>query len=149
MRTPRIVKEICSFLCLALAVGWPVSLHGLGLRIPNQDAEAIARGNAFVASADNPSAIYYNPAGITQLEGQNFQMGMHVISVNSRYRNRATGAETKSKYELQPVPQFYYTISPTNSSLSYGVGMYAPYGLGIEWPENSPLRTLIIEGRLM
>ncbi|MBI4327006.1 MAG: outer membrane protein transport protein [Chloroflexi bacterium] len=149
MRTPRSVKEIRYPLCLALVAVWPAALHGLGLRIPNQDAEAIARGNAFAASADNPSAIYYNPAGITQLEGQNFQMGMHVISVNSRYRNRATGAETKSKYEMQPVPQFYYTLSPTNSSVSYGVGMYAPYGLGIEWPENSPLRTLSIEGRLM
>jgi long-chain fatty acid transport protein len=40
-----------------------------GFRLADQDAFATARGEAFVATADNPSAIYYNPAGITQLEG--------------------------------------------------------------------------------
>jgi len=48
---------------------------GLGSRIPNQDAAAIAARHAFVATADNPSAMYYNPAGISQLEGQNVQAG--------------------------------------------------------------------------
>jgi hypothetical protein len=38
---------------------------GVGFRLPNQDPVAIARGNAFAATADNPSAMYYNPAGIT------------------------------------------------------------------------------------
>ena len=41
-----------------------------GFRLPDQDAFATARGEAFVATADNPSAIYYNPAGITQIRGQ-------------------------------------------------------------------------------
>ena len=62
----------------------PMSVHALGFRIPNQDAEATAKGNAFVATADNPSAIYYNPAGITQLEGTHAQFGLHNLSVNSR-----------------------------------------------------------------
>jgi long-chain fatty acid transport protein len=43
-----------------------------GFRLPDQDAFATARGEAFAATADNASAIYYNPAGITQLEGWNF-----------------------------------------------------------------------------
>src|SRR5262245_46054081 len=60
-------------------------VSGLGFRIPNQDAEATARGNAFVATANNPSALYYNPAGITQLEGANAQFGAHIISVNSHF----------------------------------------------------------------
>src|SRR5260370_32254876 len=59
----------------------------LGLRVPNQDAEAIARGNAFAATADNPSALHYNPAGVTQLQGRNFQYGMHDISINSLYNS--------------------------------------------------------------
>lgn len=36
-----------------------------GFRLADQDAFATARGEAFVATADNPSAVYYNPAGIT------------------------------------------------------------------------------------
>src|ERR1700728_1659134 len=57
----------------------------VGFRLPNQDPEAIARGNAFVATADNPSAIYYNPAGITQLEGQNVSAGLYLISTAGKF----------------------------------------------------------------
>src|SRR5215831_5374988 len=53
----------------------PGITFGLGSRVPNQDPEAIGRANAFAATADNPSALYYNPAGITQLDGQNVQIG--------------------------------------------------------------------------
>jgi long-chain fatty acid transport protein len=90
---------------LALA---PPALVALGFRIPNQDAAAIARANAFVATADNPSALYYNPAGITQLEGHQVQFGMHALSVNSTFVS-PTGVRSKTKGTFQPVPQLYYT----------------------------------------
>src|SRR5947207_15088162 len=95
-------------LLAALAFLQPVSLHALGFRIPNQDAEATARGNAFVATANNPSALYYNPAGITLLEGQNAQLGAHVISVNSHFKAATGGTEADTDFEIQPVLQFYY-----------------------------------------
>src|SRR5437867_10184433 len=88
------------------------SVFGLGFRIPNQDAAATARGNAFVATADNPSALYYNPAGITQLEGHNVQIGAHLLSVNSHFEAATGGVEADTKFEVLPVPQLYYVYSP-------------------------------------
>ena len=38
-------------------------------RLQGQSASAAAMGNAFVAQADDPSALHYNPAGMTQLHG--------------------------------------------------------------------------------
>ena len=55
----------------------PGSANGFGL--PDQDAFATARGEAFVATADNASAIYYNPAGITQLTSSNLRGGIYGI----------------------------------------------------------------------
>ena len=80
---------------------WPVTGFGLGSRISNQDAEAVARGNAFVATADNPSAIYYNPAGIRQLEGVNLRTGSYLVTVESTYHSPAgTESSTKDKYSM-------------------------------------------------
>ncbi|MHB8523020.1 MAG: hypothetical protein ACYDH9_20000 [Limisphaerales bacterium] len=62
----------------------PMTAYGLGIRIADQDAEATARGNAFAATADNPSAIYYNPAGITQLDGQ-YRSFSHALAVSIGY----------------------------------------------------------------
>ncbi|MDA7916091.1 outer membrane protein transport protein [Verrucomicrobia bacterium] len=120
---------------------------GLGFRIPNQDAAAIARANAFVATADNPSAIYYNPAGLTQLEGVQTQIGAHILSVKSTYEGPG-GFQSKTRTETAMVPQMYFSYSPEEKPYSFGLGMYVPYGLGLEWAERGSFDTLGIEGRL-
>jgi long-chain fatty acid transport protein len=131
-------------LILALAPGAP----GLGIRIPNQDAEANARGNAFVATANNPSAIYYNPAGITQLHGHRVQGGvLNHIGLNYQHESLG-GIDTEAEFEVIHVPQLYYTYTPEGGPVSFGLGLYAPFGLGLEWPEDSTFRTLAIESRL-
>src|SRR2546422_5792003 len=105
----------------------PWRLNGLGVRVPDQGAIATARGNAFVATADNPSAIYYNPAGITQLEGQQLQAGLYVLAPGVQFDSPA-GARAETKSDVNVVPQLYYVVSPKNLPLSFGLGLYVPYG---------------------
>jgi long-chain fatty acid transport protein len=141
---------------LGFACGWlvlaPGDLHALGFRIPNQDAEATAKGNAFMATADNPSAIYYNPAGITQLEGPQARVGFHVIHVSSHFE-AAAGKDSDTKFEIQSVPQVYCVLplqnSPPDHRIALGLGLYMPFGLGIQWPGDASLRNEGIEGRLI
>ncbi|HVV01664.1 MAG TPA: outer membrane protein transport protein [Verrucomicrobiae bacterium] len=132
---------------LLTAVITPLSASALGFRIPNQDAESTAKGNAVIATADNPSAIYYNPAGITQIGGTEAQFGMHVITVDSHFQP-LSGHDSDTKFELQPVPQFYAVYALSNYPVTLGLGMYAPYGLGLQWPGDAQLRNFGIEGRL-
>ena len=78
------------------------SIFALGFRLADQDAEATARGLAFAATADNPSAIYYNPAGITQLEGTRILTGSYAMS----FREKVTPAagSTSSSPPKQKTP---------------------------------------------
>ncbi len=133
---------------IALALLAGTRCFGLGFRIPNLDAEATARGNAWVATANNPAAIAYNPAGISQLPGKNLQYGLHVISVNSEFRS-PTAEESETDFEVQPVPALYGTYQYGEGPLTYGFGVYAPFGLGLEWPEDNPFNTIAHEGRLV
>jgi long-chain fatty acid transport protein len=112
-------------------------VHALGIRLPDQDAFATGRGEAFVATADNPSAIYYNPAGIMQLDGINARVGGYGIYINDHYSN-AGGASVNTKQKLQGIPQLFATGKIPNIPMSLGLGVYAPYGLGLEWPDNAP-----------
>jgi long-chain fatty acid transport protein len=124
-------------------------LEALGVRNPSQDAAAIARGNAFVATADNPSAIYYNPAGITQLPGHQVRFGvLNYLGLVSEYE-APDGRQARTRYRIEPVPQLYYTFTQEGSPVSFGLGIYAPFGLGLEWPDDTGFRTISIEGRLL
>lgn len=122
--------------------------QAVGFRDPNQDPEAIARGNAFVATADNPSAIYYNPAGITQLDGNNVRVGLYMISPDTTYTS-PTGVKAQTDTSFLPVPQAYYVYSPEDFPLSFGLGIYSPFGLSLNWGKNTPFNTLFENGEIL
>lgn len=144
-RLTIVVNWLCALILFGVSIN---QAYGVGFRLPNQDPAGIARGNAFAATADNPSAIYYNPAGITQLEGHHFQAGLYLISANTEYES-AGGARAETDGEFQPVPQLHYVFSPKGFPLAFGLGIYAPYGLSLDWGDNPPFRTLAQEGKLL
>src|SRR5436190_6299774 len=96
--------RFCSLLLLAL----PTPLFALGFRIVDHDAEATARAGAFTASADNPSAIYYNPAAITQLDGLQLQLSAYTVGFESSFNPSTSGAlDVDSKYKWETVGDAY------------------------------------------
>ena len=123
--------------CLALI---PAALSASGTRVGFKDAFATARGNAFVATADNPSAIYYNPAGLTQLKGEEFSATAYEVSFGADYR-APNGAATSMNHQDQFIPQVYYAWAPENASWALGLGFYCPFGLSTDWPTTSGFRT--------
>lgn len=136
------------WIAAAAALWMSIPAKPVGFRVPNQDPEAIARGNAFAATADNPAAIYYNPAGITQLKGNQLQAGLYLITVNTEYRSSA-GARGKTDSDFQYVPQLHYVYSPKDLPVSFGLGIYAPYGLALKWTGDTRFRTLAEEGKIL
>ena len=140
--------------CLQIAVAillWlsvAISARAAAYDLPDQDAFVIGRGMAFAATADNPSAIYYNPAGITQLQGNNLRAGIYGIDLDPKYQNPNTGQNFDNQLKYHAIPQLYYVYTPKDWMASFGLGIYSPFGLGVIWPEDTGFRTLGIEGKL-
>lgn len=111
----------------------PAGLQASGTQVGFQDAFAASRGNAFVATADNPSAVYYNPAGLTQLQGQEILASTYFIRLNADYHSALTGHTSSLKTETHAVPQLYYAWAPANARWAFGLGVYAPFGLSTDW----------------
>jgi long-chain fatty acid transport protein len=135
---------------LGLAVLAPAIVFGYGSRIATQDAEATARGNAFSATADDPSAIYYNPAGLMQLDGFDAEYGLYGISIDENYKPlHGTDAHDSTAHEgIQAVPNLFLSYHPTKEPFSFGFGIYAPFGLKTEWPDDASFRTSGLYGSL-
>ncbi len=114
----------------------PSSVFALGFALPDQDAFATARGNAFVATANDPAAVYYNPAGISQLDGSHMSVGAYGIVYGSSYSGAAGSIDSKT--QLAVLPQVFSTWSLPKYNLTLGLGTYSPYGLRNEWPSSAP-----------
>lgn len=124
-------KTIIAIVCVLLFC--PV-LWGGGWNNTLMGARAIAMGAAFSAVADDPSAIYYNPAGLA------FQDNRFNLSIDGFYIMPThefispTGTTSRSQYNSS-IPQFFVTYQ-TNERLTIGFGVYVPYaGGGVEWSD--------------
>jgi long-chain fatty acid transport protein len=129
-----------------------VSIWATGFRLPDQDGFATARGEAFVATADNASAIYYNPAGLTQLQGGNFRAGLYGIYLDPSYQRPTSSGDNTvfaNQAKLHAAPQMFYAYNGDNSPVAFGAGLFAPYGLGLRWPQETGFRTLGIQSALL
>ena len=116
-----------------------------GFRLPEAGVKAMGMGFAFTAVADDPSAIYFNPAGLTQLKGQNVMLGVTYVRENGGEFSGTTpltfnGETFDSRTETQKslnffIPNAYYTRTTNSGNVAYGVGIFAPFGLGQEYKD--------------
>lgn len=100
----------------------------------------LAQSGAGTADAIEPAAISYNPAGITQLKGIQFQANAALLSYFTRHSR--DGNSTYSRGTINVVPTSYFTINPgriLNDRLVLGVGMDSPFGLRTRYSSTSPI----------
>ena len=123
-----------------------------GFRLADQDALATGRGEAFVATANNASAVYYNPAGITQLTNSSLRSGIYGIRLNPTFQPPAGRPNSGNTYTIgkkfDAIPQFFAAHTLKQLPLSLGVGLYAPYGGSISWPSDTGFRSIATKGSL-
>lgn len=120
------------------------AVQAAGFFLPNQGTVATARGNAWVATADSPAAVHYNPAGLTQLDAAEVEFGLYGIVLG----NKATiaGESFEAERELQIIPHLFYG-QPINEKLSVGLGITTPFGLGTDWG-NTPFRQTTLSANI-
>ena len=134
-------KFLASFIGFGLVVPAIVFSHGWGGY--EQGAKARGMGAAFTGLADDSTAIFFNPAGITQLDGNQLSLGFSIPTVQGDFRSNGTsgipgvskGTETSFETQTFFIPNFYYTHK-YNDKLFFGIAEYTIFGLGFEWPSS-------------
>ena len=133
-------------LTLSLAcVLFASSIYAGGFQINEHGARAMALGGAFTGLANDPSAIYFNPAGITQLKGTRFYFGTTAISPSATYTSGS--GSTAREYEMKGqlfTPINFYITQKLGDKLAVGLGVNNQYGLGTKWNGSWPGRYLAV-----
>lgn len=113
---------------------------GAGFALYEGSASGNAMGGAMIGRAEDPSQLFYNPAGITELPGFQMMGGATFIAPStSVVTNAGTPVErtTGSKSNIWVPPHLYATYQ-VNDRLWAGLGVFSPFGLGTEFPRGWP-----------
>ncbi len=108
---------------------------GAGFALYDWSARGNALGGAMVGRADDPSAIAFNPAGITQIPGSSMMAGLAFIMPGGTLTNMDTGDSVGLIDHTFIPPHFYYTRQMSDK-VWFGVGLMTRFGLGTDLPED-------------
>lgn len=131
MRRTRFASWVTSLLLLGSS-----SAFAAGFSIFEQGAKATAMGGAFAATADDPSAIFYNVAGIANQRRFSVLVGGTAINFKNTFQGSGEfpGVNARGNYAAHTfVPPNAYVILPIGNNLTFGVGAFSAFGLRTEW----------------
>jgi long-chain fatty acid transport protein len=122
-------------------------------RIYGQGTAASGMGNAFSAQADDASAIHYNPAGMTQLQGRQMLAGSLFVGGVTTYvspTGQSAVGDRGGSVAWPPPAHFYVTANMKDIGFqalekwTAGIGVTVPFGSLTEYPLTVPFRDSVV-----
>jgi long-chain fatty acid transport protein len=98
-------------------------------------------GNGFSGTAtmaEDASVVATNPAAMQDLDGQQFSVMLGSVMPNLRYKDKASntgGTANTTVTDPHYIPNLYY-VNTLSSDVRFGFGIYAPFGLGLDYDNN-------------
>ena len=107
-----------------------------GFQLTEQSSLGLGRAYAGAGIVgDDLSAVHYNPAGMTLLEGTRFQAGTTWIALNADFNSDSGDADENGRLKGQMIPAGYVTHQ-VNDKVWLGFAMTVPFGMGTEYDRN-------------
>lgn len=108
-----------------------------GFALIEQNASGL--GNAYAgqaAVAEDASTVFFNPAGMSQIEGREFVMAAHYIRPSAQFSGSASpplsAADGGDAGKPAFVPNAYFVMDAT-PTVKFGLGLNGPFGLATEY----------------
>lgn len=111
-------------------------LFAQAFKNPPEGAAALSQSGAFIAQSDDASAITHNPAGLVQIEGQQFIIGSAILYPLTECKTTTYDGDMKEAIAYLPY-MFFSTDLGKESPLRLGIGITFPYGQSTEWSKSA------------
>lgn len=123
-------------LTIVLVAGVASGAGAAAYALHEQGSKALGTAGAFTATANDPSAIFYNPAGITRLEGVRVYGGVSPIVPKLVFAGASPypGNGLIERFRQQVLlPVHAYVTAPLKRGIVGGIGVSVPFGLSSDW----------------
>lgn len=147
MRRPLLPSwKIMLFLCFT-GLLFPSLLFAGAYYFPQHGARAATMGNAFVAIADDATAVFHNPAGMTQIEEGEGSYNLNLFFPDFTYTREANGQTyPKETQELKVMSPFYLGyVQPFKKYDDFysGFALYDSWGGLPKWDKTASSRYIL------
>ncbi len=116
-----------------LAVGTAGRAFAGGFEIYEQGPQATGMAGAVAGKADDPSAIFYNPAGMAMTEGGGVQLGSTIAFTGFGHKTLDLTPTTTSTVEGTFVLPNLFASAHLGNMWSVGIGAFTQFGAGVKW----------------
>lgn len=126
------MRRFARYVLLA-SFGMPALLSAQGFAV--NELGTCAMGRAGVAAAGpcpDGSGVWANPAALAGLPGTHISVSATLIRPHGGFTDDLFGEKTDMPGQSYLVPSAYLTHQ--TGKLGFGIGVFAPYGLGTKWP---------------
>ena len=116
---------------VALLCCWNSAAWAAGFALVQQGTAAMGQGNAFVAEANDASAIFYNPAGLNQIKRAQVYQGSFFNYPDREFSGGGQDSQTNHRFYRSLTA---YVAIPVHDRVAVGLGFFSPFGMGTAWP---------------
>ena len=131
-----------------ILVVFPGIIVAGGFQLNEHGAKPMGLGGAFTAIVNDASAVYWNGAGLSYLEGTNLLLGAAIIGPSTSFRGVSPAIDKSSMKSQTFVPPHFFASHKISDAFSVGLGASVPFGLGTKWSEDWMGRYLAVETEL-
>ncbi len=137
------LRYLLPVLALMMLSGY---LHAGGFALSGVGSRATAMGGAFRGLSDDPSAMFWNPAGLGFMNENSVSLVGTFILAAAKWENNGSyytavhgfhAREYEAEKSLRMFPNAFVAMAE-HPKLKYGLGMFVPYGLGSTWDVYTP-----------
>ena len=130
-------NHITATLIILLTLSLSTSLFASGVALTGIGARATVLSGAYRGIANDWSAMYWNPAGLTNIQGMHFGFSSEILFLKGKYTAkspvfgalRSEEVENEGGTYIIPAGGFVWGTE----KYALGISVFAPFGLGAKW----------------
>lgn len=127
-------------LLLSILLASPMLVLAQGSQVNTQSIKALGMSGAGSALFIDETSIFYNPGAMAKMNGNAVSAGVSTIMYRSAFREQNSYEQYNTKFAISPPFSVFATFGPKDTWWKAGIGVYTPFGGGVDWGQDWPGR---------
>ena len=125
-------------LLLSMLLASPSLLFAQGSQVNTQGMRALGMSGAGSALFVDETSIFYNPGALAKMDGNAIHVGASAAMYRSAFKEVNSSQVHDTKFQISPPFSIFATFGPKDSWWKAGIGVYTPFGGGVDWGTDWP-----------